>query len=309
MKPLVTKNHRNYLISIIIPSYNRGRLIAETINSVLNQSYEKWELLIVDDGSKDNTDQVINSFLKDHRIRYVKRPKNRPGGGNAARNYGFEISRGEYIKWLDSDDLLAPHCLEKQMELMQEGGYDVVFSRSRFFSKKDEYGNFTWDKYWSESFPKDNPFENYLFGKIRFSTADALWSVKFIGEASPFKEDLKNSQEWLMYITQLVKNPTYLIDGEVLVYSRMHSGQMHNKKRLSLHYRHQMLARYFAIRSLKKEGKLNYLRFKYLYKNMALNFIAPIRKYKFKFLFTNLVILLGTLFLYLGTFLKKSVYE
>lgn len=297
------------LISIIVPSYNRSSLIGETIESVQAQSYTNWELIVVDDGSTDNSDDIIKPFLTDSRIKYLKRPVNRPPGGNAARNFGYENINGDYVKWLDSDDLLASHCLLKQIGFVKQGDYDVVFSRSRFFSAKDERGNFTWDNYWSKSFPKDNPFENYLFGKIRFSTADALWSVKFIGEASPFKEDLKNSQEWLMYITQLVKNPTYLIDGEVLVYSRMHSGQMHNKKRLSLHYRHQMLARYFAIRSLKKEGKLNYLRFKYLYKNMGLNFIAPIRKYKFKFLFPNLLILVRTLISYLGIFFKTSVYE
>lgn len=284
------------LISIIIPSYNRANLIGNTIRSVINQTLSNWELIIVDDGSNDNTEEAISSFLVDSRIKYVHRPKDRLSGGNAARNYGFELSKGEYVKWLDSDDLLAPHCLEKQIQLMEEGDYDVVFSRSRFFSAQDEYGNFTWDKYWSKSFPLSYPFTNYLFGNIRFSTADGLWNKKFI-ENTPFKEDLKNSQEWLMLVQQLAKEPKYHIDAEVLVYSRLHGEQMHHGKGLELHYKNQILARYYAILFLYSKNKLSYPIFKYLYKNMLVNFFAPIKRGKLKYSGFNLFLIVKSLFI------------
>ncbi|TDN82185.1 glycosyltransferase involved in cell wall biosynthesis [Salegentibacter sp. 24] len=291
------------LVSIIIPTYNRAHIIWETIESIKNQLFENWELILVDDGSFDNTAEVIEHFLIDPRIIYVERPKDRLRGGNAARNYGFEIAKGSYVKWLDSDDLLAAHCLEKQMKLMEQGNYDVVFSRSRFFSTKDKNGDFTWDKYWSRSFPLSEPFKNYLFGKIRFSTADALWKRNFIDDV-PFKENLRNSQEWLMLIQQLSKEPKYLIDEEVLVYSRLHGEQMHYNKVLALHYKHQILARFYAISHLSANNKLSYSAFEYLHKNMLLNFIAPLKKGKFKYLVTNLSLLIKSF--YIGMNLRSK---
>ena len=287
------------MISVITPTYNRADLISETIKSIINQSYKDWELILVDDGSTDNTAEVIKPFLKeDNRINYVERPKDRPGGGNAARNYGFELAKGEYIKWLDSDDLLAPHCFKKQIRLMQDGKYDVVFSRSRFFSAKDEQGNFSWDKYWSPKFPTTSPFENYLFGKIRFSTADALWKKKFIGEA-PFKENLRNSQEWLMYIQQLSKEPEHFLDSEVLVYSRLHIGQMHNQKKRETHYKHQVLARYYAIHFLYENELLTIHTFNYLWKSLIWFYLIPVRNRDLKFGFVNSPLIIKSLLLFI----------
>ena len=289
------KKNKKLLISIIIPSYNRAELISHTLKSVIQQTYKNWELIIVDDGSLDNTREVVKPFLNDDRIFFVDRPKDRLRGGNAARNYGMKLAKGEYIKWLDSDDLLAPHCFAKQIGFLEQDDYDVVLSRSRFFSVQDEQGNFTWDKYWSKSFTLRHPFKNYLFGKIRFSTADALWKKKFLGEA-PFKEDLRNSQEWLMYIQQLAKEPKYFLDAEVLVYSRLHGGQMHNEKGIALHYKNQIFARHCAIAYLISKNKLSYPAFKYLYKNMLVNFLAPLKKGKVKYFGTNLFLLIKTAF-------------
>ena len=88
------------LVSIIIPTYNRAHLIGETLGSVLAQTYQNWECIVVDDGSTDNTEAVLATFTaKDSRFQYDQRPKDRLAGGNAARNYGFELSKGEYINW------------------------------------------------------------------------------------------------------------------------------------------------------------------------------------------------------------------
>ena len=88
------------MISVITPTYNRADLISETIKSIINQSYKDWELILVDDGSTDNTLEVVETYLKDERISLYHRPQERPAGGNAARNYGFELSKGNYVKWL-----------------------------------------------------------------------------------------------------------------------------------------------------------------------------------------------------------------
>ena len=96
----------NPLVSIIIPTYNRAHFIGETLESVIAQTYENWECIVVDDGSTDYTDELMEYYCKkDTRIQYHHRPDIKPRGANACRNYGFGVSKGEYINWFDSDDL------------------------------------------------------------------------------------------------------------------------------------------------------------------------------------------------------------
>ncbi|MCR9183584.1 MAG: glycosyltransferase [Flavobacteriaceae bacterium] len=107
------------LVSIIIPTYNRAHLIGETLDSVLAQTYTNWECIIVDDGSTDATAEVVQTYLdKDPRFQYHHRPADRLKGANACRNYGFEMSKGEYIQWLDSDDLISENKIEEQTKVL-----------------------------------------------------------------------------------------------------------------------------------------------------------------------------------------------
>ena len=114
----------NELVSIIMPSYNTSRFIEETINSVLSQTYSDWELLIVDDCSSDDTDDVVQPFLADGRIRYLKNERN--SGAAVSRNRALREARGKWIAFLDSDDLWMPEKLEKQIEFMKKNGYLFV---------------------------------------------------------------------------------------------------------------------------------------------------------------------------------------
>ncbi len=91
------------LVSITMPSYNTGKYIAESIRSVQQQTYENWELLIVDDCSPDDTDEVVKPFLEDKRIRYLKNEKN--SGAAVSRNRALREAKGKWIAFLDSDDL------------------------------------------------------------------------------------------------------------------------------------------------------------------------------------------------------------
>src|SRR5690554_6998972 len=129
---------QNPLVSIIIPTYNRAHLIGETLDSVLAQTYQNWECIVVDDGSTDNTDEVMAEYMaKDSRFQYHHRPEDRLPGGNAARNYGFEVSKGEYIQWFDSDDIMLQNfILDKVKVLNSFKGYDVVFSAYQKFNDK-----------------------------------------------------------------------------------------------------------------------------------------------------------------------------
>ena len=122
----------NELVSIIMPSWNTGNFIAESIQSVINQTYKNWELIIVDDCSTDNTDEVV-SFYKDQRIKYLKNEKN--SGAAITRNKALREAQGEWIAFLDSDDLWAPEKLEHQINFMKNNGYNLSFTE---YEKIDE---------------------------------------------------------------------------------------------------------------------------------------------------------------------------
>lgn len=114
------------LVSIITPSYNTGRYIAETINSVQKQTYKNWELIIVDDCSTDNTDKVVQPFLNDKRIKYIKNTHN--SGAAISRNTALQYANGEYIAFLDSDDIWDRNKLKAQIEFMMRNGYYFTYS-------------------------------------------------------------------------------------------------------------------------------------------------------------------------------------
>lgn len=120
------------LVSIIMPSWNTGRFIAESIQSVINQTYTNWELLIVDDCSTDNTDEVVASF-NDERIKYFHNEKN--SGAALTRNKAIREAQGEWIAFLDSDDLWNPKKLEYQIKFMKKN--NLVFSYHEY-EKIDE---------------------------------------------------------------------------------------------------------------------------------------------------------------------------
>src|SRR5690554_8063110 len=108
------------LISIIIPTFNRAHLIGETLDSILAQTYQNWECVVVDDGSTDNTDEVMAAYMaKDARFQYHHRPPEKTKGANACRNAGLDLAAGEYIVFFDSDDLMTPDHLKVKISAIQ----------------------------------------------------------------------------------------------------------------------------------------------------------------------------------------------
>ena len=102
----------NDLVSIIMPSYNTACFISDSIKSVIDQTYQNWELLIVDDCSVDDTAEKVRAFFSDERIKFVKNDTN--NGAAFCRNMALRIAKGKWIAFLDSDDLWKPEKLENQ---------------------------------------------------------------------------------------------------------------------------------------------------------------------------------------------------
>ena len=121
------------LVSVIMPAYNTGRYVAESVRSVQEQTHTAWELVVVDDGSTDDTREVVQALASaDARVRYVQREN---GGQAAARNTGLGEARGRLVAFLDADDLWLPGKLEAQIAVMEQTGVDLVYTDGYFFSE------------------------------------------------------------------------------------------------------------------------------------------------------------------------------
>lgn len=115
------------LVSIIVPSYNSSRFISQTIESVVVQTYKNWEMIIIDDSSPDNANNIIEKYIKkDERIKLIKLERN--SGPAIARNRGIELAKGKYIAFLDSDDIWLPKKLEKQIKFMKDNNLSLTCS-------------------------------------------------------------------------------------------------------------------------------------------------------------------------------------
>lgn len=122
------------LVSIIVPVYNAEKYIKDTIGTVIQQTYTNWELLLIDDCSKDNSESIILDYAKkDKRIRYIKLEQN--GGAAVARNKGIEEAKGKYICFLDADDKWANEKLDKQLLFMKENSCEFSFTSYQFADK------------------------------------------------------------------------------------------------------------------------------------------------------------------------------
>lgn len=124
------------LVSIIMPGYNAAGFISESIDSVLSQTYTNWELVIVDDGSTDNTAAICKAYQDcDNRIKYYYQANGRQG---KARNLGVLNSKGSILAFLDTDDLWLPEKLQVSMDIFQKGDHDLLFTDAYVFSKSED---------------------------------------------------------------------------------------------------------------------------------------------------------------------------
>lgn len=215
------------LVSIIMPSYNTGKFIEETINSVINQTYNNWELIIVDDCSNDNTDEIVKS-IEDSRIVYLKNEKN--SGAAVSRNKALKEAKGRWIAFLDSDDLWVPQKLEKQIKFMKENNY--YFSYTNYI-EIDENGNHNGRKVTGPKKITKTGMFNYCWP----GCLTVMYDANKIGLIQI--EDIKKNNDYAMWLKVCTKADCYLLDEELAMY-RKRSGSISNHSYIALikwHYK------------------------------------------------------------------------
>ena len=225
-------------ISVIIPTFNRAHFLGETLDSIIAQSFENWECLVIDDGSKDYTEELMQFYKeKDARISYHKRPESRSKGANACRNYGFEISKGDYINFFDDDDLMQTHKLELQIKALKQTGENFSVCQAEVKDKPEI-------TVYSKLKTKD-PFYDYLRMNIHWLTQPPLWKRKFlVDNYLSFDEELGAAQEWEFHCRVLNIERKYHIIEENLVTLRKHEGSISYGSNIEFREYNYFLARY-----------------------------------------------------------------
>ena len=233
------ENDNKRKVSIILPTYNRAALIMETVSSILHQTYSNWELIIVDDGSDDNTEEVITQ-IKDERIQFHK--AGRIGIVGKIKNIGIEKSNGELIAFIDSDDLWAKTKLEKQvaaLEQTQEAGFSLTGGYNfRESNKPLEY--FYKQK---EGFRYGNIFIAFFKSEVSATMPALILRKECLQTTGLFNESKSFSD--VEFILTLAKNFKAIILYEPLFFRRIHKANDSDFNWIKRHYEGiQMLLSY-----------------------------------------------------------------
>lgn len=201
-------------VSVIIPSYGRPEFLQKAIQSVLSQSFQDWELIVVDDNgigsvSQVQTQTLLNEYRDDPRIHYLIQDENR--GGSAARNIGWKFASGEFICFLDNDDEFYPEKLTAQVQSLERTGLKMTVCRFDSFKNGKKV----------RTSPKVPEMDSYLIpfalGKINFASGSTLMiSKSLLGKVDGYDETFRRKQDVELMIRLLLEESLH-VDNQILV--------------------------------------------------------------------------------------------
>ena len=219
------------LVSIIVPCFNYGHLVGETLESLQKQTLENWECIVVDDGSSDNTKEIVSKYTsKDQRYSYIYQ-KN--AGLSAARNTGIKAARGEFIQLLDADDFIAENKLLNQINLLKlHTEISIVYSEVRYFKSdnldKHFYSLSEGTDPWMKEYSTHETFINALMQNNLFAVNCALFRKEIILNCGLFNTKLKSVEDWEFWVRCSLQHKLFLFDGEndSIALVRIHGSSM-----------------------------------------------------------------------------------
>lgn len=256
------------LISVITASYNYENYIKETIESVINQTYSNWELIIVDDGSRDNSVEVIKSYCeKDARIKLYQHENGVNKGLAETLKLGLSKANGEWVTFLESDDYYMPECLEEKVKVI-ENNPDVNFIFSEFESfggkgidKSDFYKNFK-EKYKKSDLSLD------LLSQCWICTFSIVMLKKELFSGCDFNPPVHGFLDWWLWVQISQKTKFYHLDKKLTMW-RIHSDSFSN------HTNSEDLNKFYKglIKFYKGNKKAQFIFFKMQLRNLRKNLI------------------------------------
>lgn len=227
------------LVTVVITCYNYASYIEGCINSILDQRYKDFEIVVVNDGSTDNTDEVISGFLSNPRIKYIKQSN---AGQANAKNTGIKHSEGKYIAFLDADDLWDETKLEKQIPLFENPRVGVVFSKARYI---DENGNeLEFELSGEYLIPRSGRVSNYLIFDNFVPFSSSVVRRECFEKVGFFDESLKMGIDWDLWLRISVYYEFDFVDEPLLIYRIGHSGQMSKNLEVRLQCSDKIMERF-----------------------------------------------------------------
>lgn len=200
------------LVSILIPTFNNGHYVAEAINSALNQTYKDIEIVVVDDGSTDGTQKVLEYFTK--KFPQIKMVRTENQGIAKARNLAFSLSTGKYIAVMDSDDLMSPERIEKELAVLKEHDVDFVYSH---YLQADEHAKVGG----GIEAPEDLSIENVLEG---FTAPHVtILAKRKCFEEHPYRPEFTTNDDLPLILDWLTSGYTYKLVPDALMIVRYHA--------------------------------------------------------------------------------------
>ena len=216
------------LISVVIPSYNHEKYISEAIKSVLGQDYSNFELIIIDDGSQDNSDKIITSF-KDSRIKYIKQENS---GAHASINRGLEISSGDYLSILNSDDVYTRNRFKEMSKILDTNKsidficsyIEIINQNGKKLGIKEGFKNLDpWPMQNPEkTFKKTNDFKKNLLMSNFIATTSNMFFRRNVYDTIGGMRNLRFAHDWDFALRVAEKFECYLLEKPVLKY-RIHN--------------------------------------------------------------------------------------
>lgn len=235
--------------SVIIPTYNRAKYLPEAIDSVLNQTCQDFEIIVVDDGSTDETAEVVKSYIKSTiEIKYIQQENQGPG---AARNSGIREAKGKYIAFIDSDEVWKPEKLEKQIKFLEKNpDYEMVYTDVY------EFNNGAITKKSVLVTNDRGKMSGMIIGRLIIGCFISLSTVtlrrEVIDAVGVFNTDLMIAEDWDLWLRVASKYKIWFID-EVLVGHRIHPHNLTSNIQLELECRHRVVDNVFAHGAISKQ--------------------------------------------------------
>lgn len=225
------------LVSIITPTYNSEKFITETIQSVQNQTYANWEMLIVDDCSSDKTVAIIQQFMEDdHRIHLIRLNKN--SGAGVARNTALQIAKGRFIAFLDSDDIWKSDKLEKQLSFMKSENQPFSFS---FYEWIDENS-----KPLNKRVETPFPLTYYqLFFCNYVGNLTGIYDTEYFGKIAI--SSIRKRQDWIVWLTILKKLKKAQPVSESLAFYRVRENSLSTSKIKLLKHNYEVYRKFHKL--------------------------------------------------------------
>jgi glycosyltransferase involved in cell wall biosynthesis len=214
-------NKVNDMVSVVITCFNYAKYLSKSIESALNQTYKKIEIIVVNDGSTDNTDEVIGEYLSDPRITYIKQENK---GQANAKNVGINHSKGGYVAFLDADDIWCAAKIEKQMVCFANKITGVVYCRARYVDENDVV--FDYEMTGTYLQPQRGNVTKWLLYDNFVQFSSSVVRKECFERFGTFDESLKMGIDWDLWLRISTFYDLDFVDDRLFYYRMGHSGQM-----------------------------------------------------------------------------------